>query len=103
MEIATEFWTVRRVVVAMLFAIALVALTVASPHLFAATAGTRDSHSPGAGHGYGAGTRPNSNDHSQRNSGYGYGVRANSAGHDQYWGRTENPCRYTPTGTCGAR
>ncbi|WP_433713972.1 hypothetical protein ACQP2U_07290 [Nocardia sp. CA-084685] len=103
MEIATKFWTVRRVVVATVFAIALVLVTVASPHLFAATAGPRDSHSPGGGHGYGAGSRPNSSDHSQQNSGYGYGVRSGSGGHDQYRGRTENPCRYTPTGTCGAR
>ncbi|WP_433522657.1 hypothetical protein ACQPZ2_37020 [Nocardia pseudovaccinii] len=103
MEIATKFWTVRRVVIATLFSIALVLMTIASPHLFAASAGPRDSHSPGGGHGYGVGTRPNSNDHSQRNSGYGYGARSNSDGHDQYRGRTENPCQYTPTGTCGAR
>ncbi|MGY4099914.1 hypothetical protein ACW2Q0_10200 [Nocardia sp. R16R-3T] len=103
MEIATKFWTLRRMVVATLFAIALVMLTIAAPHLFAASAEPRDSHSSGAGHGYGAGTRPNSNDHSQRNTGYGYGLRSNSDGHDQYQGRTENPCQYTPTGTCGAR
>ncbi len=103
MKIATKFWTVRRVVLTTLFAIGLVIVTIASPHLFAASAGSRDSHSPGAGHGYGAGTRPNSGDHSQHNSGYGSGVRSNSDGHDQYRGRTENPCQYTPTGTCGAR
>lgn len=47
MEIATKFWTVRRMVVATLFSIMLVLLTIASPHLFAASAGPRDSHSPG--------------------------------------------------------
>ena len=75
MEIATKFWTVRRVVVVTLISIALVALTIASPHFFAASAGPKDSHAPGGGHGYGSGARPNSSDHSQHNSGYGYGVR----------------------------
>ncbi|WP_330257714.1 hypothetical protein OG874_15280 [Nocardia sp. NBC_00565] len=103
MEITTKFWTVRRVVVATLISIALVMVTIASPHLFAASAGPRDSHSPGGGHGYGSGSRPNSSDHSQQNGGYGYGVRSKSDNHDQYRGRNENPCQYTPTGTCGAR
>ncbi|MEV5837061.1 hypothetical protein [Nocardia sp. NPDC052112] len=103
MEIATKsFWTMRRVVIVTLISIALVAITIASPHLFAASAGPRDSHSPGGGGGYGSGARPNSTDHSQRNSGYGYGVRSKSDSHDQYR-RNDNPCQYTPTGTCGAR
>ncbi|WP_433202959.1 hypothetical protein ACQP1G_13205 [Nocardia sp. CA-107356] len=104
MEITTKFWTVRRVVVTMLIGIALVTMTIASPHLFAASAGPRDSHAPGGGGGYGSGSRPNSSDHSQHNSGNGSGVRSKSDNHDQYQGRNnDNPCRYTPTGTCGAR
>lgn len=102
MEITTKFWTVRRVVVAALISIALVLVTIASPHLFAASAGPRDSHGTGGG-GYGSGSRPNSSNHRQQNGGYGYGVRSKSDNHDQYQGRNENPCRYTPTGTCGAR